>query len=149
MDKDRNTQHPGQDGPLTGRIALVAGATRGAGRALAVELGRAGATIYVTGRTTREHTSEVGRTTETIEETAELVTAAGGTGIAVPTDHLDEDRVRALVDRIDREQDGSTSWSTTCGAASTCSSAPSSARRAGRHHSPTACASWNSGCART
>ncbi|MEU2671432.1 SDR family oxidoreductase [Streptomyces sp. NPDC007164] len=104
MTKYRNIQHTGQDGPLTGRIALVAGATRGAGRALAVELGRAGATVYVTGRTTREHTSEVGRTTETIEETAELVTVAGGTGIAIPTDHLDEDRVRALVERIDREQ---------------------------------------------
>ncbi|MFD7881520.1 SDR family oxidoreductase [Streptomyces bauhiniae] len=90
--------------PLAGRIALVAGATRGAGRAMAVELGRAGATIYVTGRTTRERTSEVGRDTETIEETAELVTAAGGTGIAVPTDHLDPEQVRALVARIDREQ---------------------------------------------
>jgi NAD(P)-dependent dehydrogenase (short-subunit alcohol dehydrogenase family) len=90
--------------PLSGRIALVAGATRGAGRALAVELGRAGAIIYVTGRTTRERVSEVGRSTETIEETAELVTAAGGTGIAVPTDHLDEERVRALADRVDREQ---------------------------------------------
>ncbi|WP_331737293.1 SDR family oxidoreductase (plasmid) [Streptomyces sp. NBC_00984] len=104
MNKNRTTQYTGQAGPLTGRIALVSGATRGAGRALAVELGRAGATVYVTGRTTREHTSEVGRTTETIEETAELVTAAGGTGIAVPTDHLDEARVRALVERIDHEQ---------------------------------------------
>ncbi|MFD9909734.1 SDR family oxidoreductase [Streptomyces sp. NPDC059063] len=91
-------------GPLAGRIALVAGATRGAGRAMAVELGRAGATVYVTGRTTREHVSEVGRSTETIEETAELVTAAGGTGVAVPTDHLDPEQVRALVDRVDREQ---------------------------------------------
>ncbi|MFJ6841812.1 SDR family oxidoreductase [Streptomyces griseoluteus] len=90
--------------PLAGRIALVAGATRGAGRAMAVELGRAGATVYVTGRTTRERVSEVGRDTETIEETAELVTAAGGTGIAVPTDHLDPGQVRALVARIDREQ---------------------------------------------
>ncbi|MGW5304130.1 SDR family oxidoreductase [Streptomyces griseoluteus] len=90
--------------PLAGRIALVAGATRGAGRAMAVELGRAGATVYVTGRTTRERASEVGRHTETIEETAELVTAAGGTGIAVPTDHLDPDQVRALVARIDRER---------------------------------------------
>ncbi|MGV9318550.1 SDR family oxidoreductase [Streptomyces sp. NPDC003660] len=96
MTQDLNTQ-------LADRIALVAGATRGAGRAMAVELGRAGATVYVTGRTTRERTSEVGRDTETIEETAELVTAAGGTGIAVPTDHLDPDQVRALVERIDRE----------------------------------------------
>lgn len=86
--------------PLAGRIALVAGATRGAGRALAVELGRAGATVYVTGRTTRERVSEVGRATETIEETGELVTEAGGVGIAVPTDHLDEEQVRALFKRI-------------------------------------------------
>lgn len=89
---------------LTGKIALVAGATRGAGRAMAVELGRAGATVYVTGRTTRAHTSEIGRTTETIEETAELVDAAGGRGIAVPTDHLEPEQVAALVERIDREQ---------------------------------------------
>ncbi|MFJ2770093.1 SDR family oxidoreductase [Streptomyces sp. NPDC087300] len=89
---------------LTGKIALVAGATRGAGRAMAVELGRAGATVYVTGRTTREHTSEIGRATETIEETAELVEAAGGRGIAVPTDHLEPEQVEALVERVDREQ---------------------------------------------
>ncbi|MEU8890984.1 SDR family oxidoreductase [Streptomyces sp. NPDC048442] len=89
---------------LTGRITLVAGATRGAGRAIAVELGAMGATVYVTGRTTREKVSEVGRTTETIEETAELVTAAGGEGIAVPTDHLEADQVRALAERIDRER---------------------------------------------
>ncbi|QIQ05129.1 SDR family oxidoreductase [Streptomyces liangshanensis] len=92
------------DQPLTGRTTLVAGATRGAGRAIAVALGAAGATVYVTGRTTREKASEVGRTTETIEETAELVTEAGGEGIAVPTDHLEPDQVRALVARIDREQ---------------------------------------------
>ncbi|MEU9576415.1 SDR family oxidoreductase [Streptomyces chilikensis] len=104
MEKNTTTQYADRAAPLTGRIALVAGATRGAGRALAVELGRAGATVYVTGRTTRERASEVGRTTETIEETADLVTAAGGTGIAVPTDHLEEDQVRALTERIDREQ---------------------------------------------
>ncbi|MEU6882758.1 SDR family oxidoreductase [Streptomyces sp. NPDC046712] len=90
--------------PLSGRIALVAGATRGAGRAIAVQLGVAGATVYVTGRTTREKVSEVGRATETIEETAELVTVAGGEGIAVPTDHLEPEQVRALVERIDRER---------------------------------------------
>ncbi|MGX1853686.1 SDR family oxidoreductase [Streptomyces sp. NBC_01456] len=89
---------------LTGRVALVAGATRGAGRAMAVELGRAGALVYVTGRTTRERVSEVGRPTETIEETAELVTEAGGTGIAVPVDHLEPEQVGALVERIDRAQ---------------------------------------------
>jgi NAD(P)-dependent dehydrogenase (short-subunit alcohol dehydrogenase family) len=104
MDNDTDPQPTRRESALTGRIALVAGATRGAGRALAVELGRSGATVYVTGRTTRGHVSEVGRTTETIEETADLVTAAGGTGIAVPTDHLDEDRVRALVGRIQGEQ---------------------------------------------
>ncbi|NYI06224.1 SDR family oxidoreductase [Allostreptomyces psammosilenae] len=88
--------------PLHGKVALVTGATRGAGRGTAVELGAAGATVYVTGRTTRERRSEYGRP-ETIEETAELVTAAGGRGIAVPTDHLDPAQVRALVERIDAE----------------------------------------------
>ena len=88
---------------LTGKIALVAGATRGAGRGIAVELGAAGATVYVTGRSTREKRSEIDRA-ETIEETADLVTAAGGVGIAVPTDHLEREQVRALVERIDREQ---------------------------------------------
>jgi NAD(P)-dependent dehydrogenase (short-subunit alcohol dehydrogenase family) len=84
---------------LAGKVALVAGATRGAGRGIAVELGAAGAAVYVTGRTTREHQSEYGRQ-ETIEETAELVDRAGGTGIAVPADHLVHDEVRALADRI-------------------------------------------------
>ncbi|MET7932098.1 SDR family oxidoreductase [Streptomyces sp. NPDC005322] len=93
-----------QGGALAGKIALVAGATRGAGRAMAVELGAAGATVYATGRTTRERVSEVGRATETIEETAELITAAGGAGIAVPTDHLVPEQVEALVERIEREQ---------------------------------------------
>jgi NAD(P)-dependent dehydrogenase (short-subunit alcohol dehydrogenase family) len=90
-------------GPLEGKIALVAGATRGAGRGIAVELGAAGATVYVTGRSTRAQRSEYDRP-ETIEDTADLVTAAGGQGIAVPTDHLDPSAVRALVDRIDDEQ---------------------------------------------
>ena len=88
---------------LHGKIALVAGATRGAGRGIAVQLGAAGATVYVTGRTTRERRSEYDRP-ETIEETAELVTTAGGTGIAVPTDHLVPEQVRALTERIDAEQ---------------------------------------------
>jgi NAD(P)-dependent dehydrogenase (short-subunit alcohol dehydrogenase family) len=88
---------------LAGTVALVAGATRGAGRGIAVELGAAGATVYVTGRTTRERRSEYDRA-ETIEETAELVDHAGGAGIAVPVDHLVHDEVRALVERIDREQ---------------------------------------------
>ncbi|MCZ7413907.1 MULTISPECIES: SDR family oxidoreductase [unclassified Streptomyces] len=92
------------DRPLRGRVALVAGATRGAGRAMAVELGRAGATVYATGRTTRQRVSEIGRATETIEGTAERVTAAGGTGIAVPTDHLVPEQVAELLTRIEREQ---------------------------------------------
>jgi NAD(P)-dependent dehydrogenase (short-subunit alcohol dehydrogenase family) len=90
-------------GPLAGRVALVAGATRGAGRGIAVQLGAAGATVYVTGRTTRLQRSEMNRP-ETIEETAELVDAAGGRGIAVHVDHLIPDQVRDLVARIDREQ---------------------------------------------
>jgi NAD(P)-dependent dehydrogenase (short-subunit alcohol dehydrogenase family) len=80
-------------------VALVAGGTRGAGRGIAVELGAAGATVYVTGRTTREQRSEYGRP-ETIEETAALVDAAGGRGIPVRTDHLVPDEVRSLVERI-------------------------------------------------
>ncbi|WP_116999650.1 SDR family oxidoreductase [Desertimonas flava] len=90
-------------GPLAGRVALVAGASRAAGRGIAVALGAAGATVYCTGRTTRSTPSEMKRP-ETIEETAELVAAAGGTGIAVPVDHLDRDAVAALVARIDAEQ---------------------------------------------
>jgi NAD(P)-dependent dehydrogenase (short-subunit alcohol dehydrogenase family) len=88
---------------LEGRVALVAGATRGAGRGTAVALGEAGATVYCTGRTTREQRSESDRP-ETIEETAEQVTAAGGTGIAVRVDHLEPERVADLVHRIDAEQ---------------------------------------------
>ena len=87
---------------LAGKIALVAGATRGAGRGIAVELGAAGATVYVTGRSTRGRPSEYARP-ETIEETAELVSAAGGRGIAVRVDHLVADEVRALVARIRAE----------------------------------------------
>ncbi|TIP82746.1 MAG: SDR family NAD(P)-dependent oxidoreductase, partial [Mesorhizobium sp.] len=88
---------------LAGKVALVAGATRGAGRGIAVELGAAGATVYVTGRTTRAHQSEYARP-ETIEETAELVSAQGGHGIAVQVDHLVAEDVRKLVDRIRAEQ---------------------------------------------
>ena len=88
---------------LKGKVALVAGATRGAGRGIATELGTAGATVYCTGRTTRTQRSEYNRS-ETIEETAELVQRAGGQGIAVQVDHLDAAQVEALVARIEREQ---------------------------------------------
>lgn len=87
---------------LKGKVALVAGGTRGAGRGIAIELGAAGATVYVTGRTTRTQQSDYGRP-ETIEETAELVTAAGGKGIAMRVDHLVPAEVEALVARIRRE----------------------------------------------
>jgi len=89
-------------GPLEGKVALVSGATRGAGRGIAVALGEAGATVYATGRSTRERRSEIDRP-ETIEETAELVTAAGGEGTAVAVDHLDPAQVRGLIERIDSE----------------------------------------------
>ncbi|WP_433937388.1 SDR family oxidoreductase [Sorangium cellulosum] len=90
-------------GALQGKVALVAGATRGAGRGIAVALGAAGATVYATGRTTRAQRSEMDRP-ETIEETAELVTRAGGRGIAAQVDHLEREQVQALVARIEREQ---------------------------------------------
>jgi NAD(P)-dependent dehydrogenase (short-subunit alcohol dehydrogenase family) len=91
------------DKTLSGKVALVAGATRAAGRGIAVQLGAAGATVYVTGRTTRAQRSEMNRP-ETIEETAALVSEAGGRGIAVPVDHLVPDQVRDLVARIRAEQ---------------------------------------------
>jgi NAD(P)-dependent dehydrogenase (short-subunit alcohol dehydrogenase family) len=88
---------------LEGKVALVAGGTRGAGRGIAVELGASGATVYVTGRTTRDQPSEYARP-ETIEETAELISASGGKGIAVKVDHLVAEQVASLVDRIRSEQ---------------------------------------------
>jgi NAD(P)-dependent dehydrogenase (short-subunit alcohol dehydrogenase family) len=88
---------------LQGKAALVAGATRAAGRGIAVELGAAGATVYCTGRTTRAERSEMNRP-ETIEETAALVDGAGGRGIAVQVDHLVPEQVAELVARIDAEQ---------------------------------------------
>jgi NAD(P)-dependent dehydrogenase (short-subunit alcohol dehydrogenase family) len=84
---------------LQGRVAVVAGATRGAGRGIAAGLGEAGATVVCTGRTTRSRRSEYDRP-ETIEETAELVTRLGGTGVAVAVDHLAPEQVRALADRL-------------------------------------------------
>ena len=89
--------------PLDGKVALVAGATRAAGRGIAEQLGAAGATVYVTGRTSGSHRSEMNRP-ETIDETAALVEDAGGRGIAVQVDHLVPDEVRALVARIEAEQ---------------------------------------------
>jgi NAD(P)-dependent dehydrogenase (short-subunit alcohol dehydrogenase family) len=88
------------DMPLHGHVALVAGATRGAGRAIAVELARVGAYVYATGRSSAIHgPSEIGRP-ETIEQTGELMRAAGGDGQALRVDHLDAGQVRALVDRV-------------------------------------------------
>ncbi|CDQ40408.1 Pyridoxal 4-dehydrogenase [Virgibacillus salexigens] len=86
-----------------GKIALVAGATRGAGRAIAIKLGETGATVYVTGRTTRKHTSPMKRK-ETIEETAELVTKAGGKGVPLQIDHTYEGQVQALVEEIQQNE---------------------------------------------
>ena len=91
------------DKPLNGRIALVAGATRGAGRGIATALGEAGATVYCTGRTTHATRSSMNRA-ETIEETAEIVIARGGKGIAVAVDHADESQVVKLIGRIRDEQ---------------------------------------------
>lgn len=88
---------------LKGKVALVSGATRGAGRGIAVQLGAAGAAVYVTGRSTQGRRSEMDRP-ETIEETAALVDAAGGRGIAVAVDHLVPEQVKALVERIRAEQ---------------------------------------------
>ena len=104
---ERNAPHraiPGTPPPgLSGKTALVAGATRGAGRGIAVQLGAAGATVYVTGRTSGSERSEMDRP-ETIEETAALVDEAGGHGIAVRVDHLVPAQVSELVARIRSEQ---------------------------------------------
>lgn len=91
--------------PLQGRVAVVAGATRGAGRGIAVSLGEAGATVYCTGRSVRGRPATAGRP-ETIEETAELVSARGGIGIPVQVDHTEPEQVAALFERIKREQAG-------------------------------------------
>lgn len=86
---------------LQGHVALVTGATRGIGKGVALELGAAGATVYVTGRST----SDVpGGLPGTVEETAEAVTAAGGRGVGVVCDHRDDDAVRAVVAQISAEQ---------------------------------------------
>ena len=89
--------------PLAGKIAVVAGVTRGAGRGIARMLGEAGATVYCSGRSARGRLIDAARP-ETIEETAELVTEAGGVGIAVRTDHSVAAEIEALFARVEREQ---------------------------------------------
>jgi NAD(P)-dependent dehydrogenase (short-subunit alcohol dehydrogenase family) len=89
--------------PLAGRVALVAGATRGAGRGIARALGEAGATVYCTGRSVKGKPSPY-RRPETIDETAAMITAAGGKAIAVRVDHTNEAEVKALFRRILRAQ---------------------------------------------
>ena len=90
-------------GPLTDRVALVAGATRGAGRGIAVALGEQGATVYCTGRSVRGQLASGPGRPETIDETAELVSKAGGHGIAVRCDHTVDAEVRSLVERLRRD----------------------------------------------
>lgn len=90
---------------LKDKVAVVAGATRGAGRGIACMLGEAGATVYCTGRSLRSHASDK-RRPETIEETAEMVTALGGTGIYIQVDHTNAKQVWALFETIKQEQDG-------------------------------------------
>src|SRR6476661_6909845 len=98
MPRRRTSSSP----PLAGRVAVVAGATRGAGRGIARGLGEAGAIVYCTGRSVRGQPSPYKRP-ETIDDTAEMITAAGGTAIAVRVDHTVEGEVEALCARIDRE----------------------------------------------
>jgi NAD(P)-dependent dehydrogenase (short-subunit alcohol dehydrogenase family) len=90
---------------LEGRVAVVAGGTRGAGRGISIALGEQGATVYVTGRSTHGRRSPMGRP-ETIEETAALVSEAGGEGVPVRVDHLESEEVAGLAARLRAEQDG-------------------------------------------
>ena len=111
---DPRSMKTAMDGPPRARVAVVTGASRGAGRGIAVELGAAGATVYVTGRSTRGEPargyesilamSEMDSLPGTIDDTADEVTRLGGTGIPVRVDHTREDEVRALFDRVEREQ---------------------------------------------
>src|SRR5499433_4515668 len=100
MKADMTTWRP-DPSALRGRIAVVAGATRGAGRGIAAALGEAGATVICTGRSSRSRVlqSDYNRP-ETIEETAELVTSLGGNGIPVAVDHLDVSQVKRLAEQI-------------------------------------------------
>ena len=107
-----NNEH--QPGRLKGRVAVVTGASRGAGRGIAIELGAAGATVYVTGRSTREQPAQsygqimslsgLSTMPGTIDATAEAVSREGGVGIAVRCDHTREDEVQALFEQVQREQ---------------------------------------------
>ena len=96
---------PAVEKPLRGRVALVAGATRGAGRAIAVSLALAGATVYASGRSVRGHPATPGRP-ETIDETAEIIRSYGGRAYAVRTDHTIEAEVRRLLRGIVRREHG-------------------------------------------
>jgi NAD(P)-dependent dehydrogenase (short-subunit alcohol dehydrogenase family) len=97
-----SNDNPISDKKLRGKVALVAGATRGAGRGIAIALGEAGATVYCTGRSSRATRRRTPKQPETIEETAELVTAAGGQGIAMRVDHTNPADVKKLVSTIKR-----------------------------------------------
>src|SRR5712671_6700933 len=102
MPRARAAKIPQSALPLTGRVAVVAGATRGAGRGIARALGEAGATVYCTGRSVRGNPSPYKRP-ETIDETADMINAGGGAAIAVRVDHTVESQVEALFARVDRE----------------------------------------------
>lgn len=91
--------------PLDGRVAVVAGGARGAGRGISIALGELGCTVYVTGRTSRDFTSELGRK-ETIEETAEKVSQVGGKGVPIRADHADPEQVKSLFAQVKKESNG-------------------------------------------